>query len=158
MKAALMADIGDALRSLGDYAAAEPLLRGALELRKVHRNDAGVRTDLADLASSLHAVGWLEHDRGNYADAEKLFREALAIRNRQTPKDALGLAEIEFNLAWTLADQDRADEAIKLFKGVVNVRRQMLGKKHRETQMAEIGLIGAMSVGQEGGASAASGR
>jgi tetratricopeptide (TPR) repeat protein len=147
VKATLMADIGSALLSLGRYKEAEPLLQSALKLRQEHENDPDLPTNPADLATSFVDVGWLERDRGHYSEAERLLEHALAIQIRQTPRDALAVADTEFNLAWTFSDEDRTGEARALFEKVVDVRRKKLGPKDRRTQIAEIGLISATLAG-----------
>jgi tetratricopeptide (TPR) repeat protein len=147
VKATLMADIGSALLSLGRYKEAEPLLQSALKLRQEHENDPDLPTNPADLATSFVDVGWLERDRGHYSEAERLLEHALAIQIRQTPRDALAVADTEFNLAWTFSDEDRTGEARALFEKVVDVRRKRLGPKDRRTQIAEIGLISATLAG-----------
>jgi tetratricopeptide (TPR) repeat protein len=142
-----MADIAEALLSLGRYEEAQPLLQSALKLREEHESDPELPTDPTDLATSLVDVGWLERDRGNYVKAEQLFRKALAMQNRQMPRNALAVADIEFNLAWTLSDEDRTGEARALFQKVVDFRRKELGPKDRRTQIAVIGLISATLAG-----------
>ena len=65
-------NLGALLLAKGDFAAAEPLLREALE---------GLRETLgnrhADTLSSMNNLGMLLEDKGDLAAAEPLLREAL---------------------------------------------------------------------------------
>lgn len=145
VRATLMTEIGAVYRSLGKYDLAEPLLKKGLEVRR--QNHASP----LEISASMYHVAWLLHDRGRYAEAETLFREAIAIQ----AKEPLGrgsslLMATKFNLAWTLMDERKYVEAMSLFREVVEARRKQYGDSDRQTVLAKIGLVSAMlSSGKE---------
>ena len=59
----------------GDYDAAEPLYRRALEISERIGDQAG-------MATSYHQLGMLAQDRGDYDAAEPLYRRSLEIDER----------------------------------------------------------------------------
>ena len=99
VKATLMTEIGAVYRSLGKYDLAEPLLKKGLELREKNRASP------LEISSSMYHVAWLLHDRGQYADAESLYRKAIGIQVKESSGDGSLLTSTKFNLAWTLMDE-----------------------------------------------------
>jgi serine/threonine protein kinase/tetratricopeptide (TPR) repeat protein len=134
VRAKLMDTLGGVYCTLGLTEKAQPLLEEALA---IHRRV--LPADDAELANNLHNLGWLHHQRGNYAEAEKFYREALDIRRRQAG-DTGALSTTLFTLAWLLADEEDFAAAERLFKEVIALRRQHLGDAHRDVAVAYAGL------------------
>ena len=140
VRATLLDQLGNLYRSLGFLDKAGPLLEEALDLRQTHCGP-----EHEDTATSLYHVAWLYHDRGQYADAQRVYRQAWAIRQKRFGNDSLPCAQVMFNLAWTLAHQfgepsatryepsaPRYEEAEQLLRQVLKVREEQLGDNHRE--------------------------
>ena len=75
VRARLLDTIGRVYHGLGDYGAAEPALRAALEARQ---RELGVAH--RDVAASFHHLASLLHDKGAYPEAEQHYQRALAMR------------------------------------------------------------------------------
>jgi serine/threonine protein kinase/tetratricopeptide (TPR) repeat protein len=134
LRAAVMDAIGNAYRSLGLLEKAEPLLSGALELRRQTGAPA------AEVAASEHNLGWLYHDLGRYGKAEALYRSALEARRNLPEPDPLLVAQTQFNLAWLLTEWGDYVAAEDLFRQVLEARTALLGPGHREVGLVKAGL------------------
>jgi serine/threonine protein kinase len=77
VRATLLDRVGHVYLSLGDGERAERFVNEALELRRKH-----LPADHADLASSLHNVGFLQLTRGNLKKSRDLFASAFDMRSR----------------------------------------------------------------------------
>jgi tetratricopeptide (TPR) repeat protein len=110
----------------GDLDAAEPYLRQAIDIR---RRLAG-GNPLPDLANGLNDLGYLLYAKGELAETEALWTEALEM-NRQL-LDA-SHPDIAFNLSnLALVSHDKGDytSAESLYREVLEIRRQALGEEH----------------------------
>ncbi|MBN2445635.1 MAG: serine/threonine protein kinase [Phycisphaerae bacterium] len=113
-EATVRTTLGMTYTALGEYAAAEPHLREALDIR---RRLFGTRH--ADVAASLGNLAVLLRAEGRYDEAEPLFREALATQRallgEEHPDVIQSLGELA-SLLWAQRDYRRAlpllDEAI----------------------------------------------
>ena len=107
------------LIGMGDYAAAEPLLRRALQIDK---NTIAETSD--DHSQTLSNLGMLKFYDGKYADAEPLLRRTLEIREQLHPDDDLSVAESLTNLAalYQAIDDARAE---KLFERALHIQRRL---------------------------------
>ncbi len=127
VQAGAMAAIGLAYRNLGIYQQAEPLLRGALELRR-----EALGSEHPEVATSLHDLGMLHHVQGDYRTAESLHRQGLELRLRHFEERHPLVASSLHDLAeaiHTLGDYDAAEE---LYRRALVLRRELLGDEHRE--------------------------
>jgi tetratricopeptide (TPR) repeat protein len=137
VKAIVYHDVGNVYRSLGLHKKAEPLLVRALDLRRKHS------TSPNDVADSLHALAWLRHERGNYLEAEKLYRESLDVRAKDPEPSEAARLNTMINLGWLCMEMEESDEGLKIFEGVLKGRIRLFGEGHRETALARISLAGA---------------
>lgn len=137
IQATLMDAIGNAMRSLGLFENAEPLLDRALAIRRKL-----LPADDPDLATSLFHLGWLCQDRGLFPKAEQFYRDALAIRSRRLGADDPETAACQFNLAWIFAMRGKFTQAEASFQQIVKQRERLLGKQHRDTAFARMALAG----------------
>jgi len=134
-QAKLLDAIGNVLCTLGQTDEARPLLQKALEIRR-----RLLPSDHPDLADTLHNLGWLNHQTGDYQSADRYYQEALTIR-RQHAKDApFPLSVTMFNLGWLLTDRREYPAAEKMFQDVIALRLDTLGPNHRDTAVARAGL------------------
>jgi tetratricopeptide (TPR) repeat protein len=113
---------------LGRSAAAEIGLRQALAILG---ESAGSRDHIR--AACLNSLGVLYHETRRYAEAEPLFRQAIAI---VSGPQAAPSAHIAVNLACTLAARQRWDEAEELFRRALAARTRDLGIDHPDTAAA----------------------
>ncbi len=110
------------------YAAAEPLLQRALDIREQALGPAH-----PDTALSLNNLAMLPFHRGNYAEAEPLLRRALDIREQvfgpAHPDTTASLS----NLAMLLDRQEKYAQAEPLFRRAQEIRERALGPAHPDT-------------------------
>jgi serine/threonine protein kinase/Tfp pilus assembly protein PilF len=130
VKADVYQAIGNVYRGIGLYAKAQPLLVEALKIRKATSSSS------TEVASSLHALAWLHHERGEYSKADPLYREALVLYGKAAQPDEAAMLNTQFNLAWLLTEMDLMEAAEELFETVLNKRARLLGEDHRETALA----------------------
>src|SRR5690606_19932914 len=109
--------IGRTYRELGDYAAAEPLLAEALDRARASEQPRAV-------AEALTGLCGLHLGRGRPGDAEPFLRDALLMRQEAataaTPRE---VAVAFANLAASLQDQRRMDEAAPLYDSAIAILR-----------------------------------
>ena len=86
-------DMGQTYSALGDYAAAEPVMRQALATC-----EKTYGPDHPEMAYSLNNLALLLEDKGDYAAAEPLFRRALAIDTKALGADHPNTQAIRKNL------------------------------------------------------------
>jgi len=78
----------------------------------------------------LNNVGVHYHGLGQYARAEPLFREALAVERSLVPPDHPRLVPTLNNLASAIHYQGRYDEAAALYKEAIAIARRAYGEDH----------------------------
>jgi len=134
-QAKLLDSIGNVFCTLGHTEEARPLLQKALDLRRKL-----LPADHPELAATLHNLGWLHHQTGDYPSANRFYREALAIRRKHAKDEPFPLSVTLFNLAWLLTDLREYPAAEKMFQEVIDLRLAHLGPNHRDTAVARVGL------------------
>ena len=104
--------IGRAYLSLGRVADAEPLLKSALELRRSALEDTSRL-----IASSVNNYAAVVHETDRFADAEPLYREAIARYRALDGEDAADALKPLANLALLLDMKiGRSEEADSLYR------------------------------------------
>ncbi len=126
--AALVNDLGDAIRKQGRLKEAEPLYRRALALRRTLYTG-----DNADIAQTLNHLGRLLHQQGKPAEAEPILREALAMRRRLYPDGHAEVAASLGSLAKALVDLGRLGEASAKMREAYEMLRALYGDDHPYT-------------------------
>jgi serine/threonine protein kinase/tetratricopeptide (TPR) repeat protein len=116
----LRTEIGDAERTLAEYAAAERML-----LPAVDRTRAVFGPKSLQAAEALFALGGLRLDQGRYAEAEPIVRESLEIRRQRLPQKSRDVAEAAENVAMMLAQTGRAGEGEPLMREAVATMKEI---------------------------------
>ena len=81
---------------------------------------------------SLDNLAWLLHARGRYAEAEALYKRALAIEEKAVGPNHPNVATTVNNLARLYRSQSRYGEAEQLHRRALTIREQALGAAHPE--------------------------
>jgi tetratricopeptide (TPR) repeat protein len=121
-------DLARAVDDGGDLAAAIPLMQRAVTMQRALRGSE----PHPDLAEVLNDMGLLLYEKGELNDAEKFYRESLAMNRRllgdKHPEIANGLE----NVAMTEQDKGDLAGAEKLYRQSLEMRRELLGEAHPE--------------------------
>src|SRR5262249_41153950 len=83
-----------------------------------------------DVAMNLNNLAGVVQRRGNVAEAEALYRRAIAIKEQALGPDHADLALALNNLALLLADQGHSSEAEPLYQRALGLIAPALGKEH----------------------------
>jgi tetratricopeptide (TPR) repeat protein len=118
------------LNAQGRYAAAEPLLEKALEIRRRLLTD-----DDPDTSASYGNLAYSLWKQGKYSQAQPLFEKALEIRLRLSGEDHADTAQCYNNLASTLSYQGKYTQAQPLFEKALEIKRRLLSDDHPDTAM-----------------------
>lgn len=117
--------IGVTYQKLGDYLAAEPHLRRALQIR---RSQVG-EEDRATLASASR-LGYLFMSQGRYAEAEPLLVQAMEARTRVLGEEHPETIESLCRLGWLRLWSGDLDSAGRLLERAMERGRRILGEEH----------------------------
>ncbi len=117
--------LGEALRELGDWPAAEAALARALAVR-----ERVLGHDHPHLAQSLSALGVLQAARGAYAEALVYHRRAVAVAEAALAPDHASLAGYLEYLGEAFALLGRHAEAIEPLERALAARERALGPDH----------------------------
>jgi serine/threonine protein kinase/tetratricopeptide (TPR) repeat protein len=105
-QAAMLQSIGRSYHALGLYDLAKPLLQRAYQLRRNLFGDGDLRT-----AESAEDLATTDRLQAEYADAEKLFRLSLAVREKKLGPDSPAVAQSLTDLGDCLIQENREAEA-----------------------------------------------
>lgn len=114
------------LNEAGRYEEADSLGRWAVEM-------ARTLPDRDSLSGALFMLGLSMNHRGDFDGAERLYREALAIRTREGGQDSPEASPVMNNLALLLHEQSRYAEADSIFRRALSIQEGAFGKRHPET-------------------------
>jgi len=128
--------LGGGFLAVREFDQAESHLRAALDLQE--RTGVGGRAGRAAILHDLAAALWW---KGQYADAEPLYRRALELRTAALGPEHPETAETMDHLASTLDRLDRAREAEPIRRRALDILRATLGPDHEQT------IAGSMSLG-----------
>ncbi len=125
-RAEMMAVLAEGYDKLGVLDRAEPLARSALDLRR------GLPTPQeADVAASLDVLGWILHERGDEAEAERVLRESVALGRKAFPEEGdPRLARALNDLGVVREAAGDYGEAAGLYRESLSMRRRFLGEAH----------------------------
>jgi serine/threonine protein kinase/Tfp pilus assembly protein PilF len=137
LQSEMLTMIGRTYRRLGVYDRAQPLLEQALASGQQAFGAEHVR-----IADTLHDLGVVLGDRGEFAAAGRHLEQALAMRRKllgEHPHVAVTLAE----LGRMYQDQGMNGRAEPLQREALEIRRKLLGEKDPETavSLSDLGSV-----------------
>jgi tetratricopeptide (TPR) repeat protein len=147
--AALLSNLGLALRARGELAEAEAVLRRSLRIQ----DDAFGLGNLSG-AVSMNNLGTVLQSRGKLAEAESLERQAVAIFERKMPHTS-ELAAAYANLASVIAEMDNRGDAEDLLRRAIATDEEAGGKETLQ-EAADLTNLGRLLKGHDTTAAAAS--
>ena len=120
--------IGSTYVALGEYAAADPHLRRAVELRR-----GALGADNQETVRAMNQLANLRWRQGRFDEAEPLFREAYEASRRRLGGDHEDTMAYEMNLANVFRARGRFNEAEPLYEHNLETRLRVLGADHPGT-------------------------
>jgi serine/threonine-protein kinase len=135
-RAALQATVGTSYMRLGRFDDAEVLLRAALAVRR----ELHVGGDDPDVATSMNDLANLLRRRAAYAEAEGMYREALAMRQRLYGAEHPEVAAILHNLGAVRDRQSDYNQAETYYRQALTMRRKTLGSRDADVAESENAL------------------
>jgi len=110
----------------GNLEAAIPLMQSAVDMQRKVRG----KLPHPDLAEELNDLGYMRQQNGQYAAAEALFLESLAMKRvllgEKHPEIAMGLN----NLAYLFQDKRDLKRAEATYREALKMQRELLGNVH----------------------------
>jgi tetratricopeptide (TPR) repeat protein len=110
----------------GDLDAAIPIMQSAVDMQRKVRG----KLPHPDLAEELNDLGYMKQQNGDYAAAEALFTESLAMKRvllgEVHPEIAMGLN----NLAYLFHDKGDLKRAEATYREALKMQRELLGNVH----------------------------
>ncbi len=128
VEAQIRSTLGDTYMELGEYAAAEPQVRRALELRRGalgNEHEATLR-----MMSLLGLIHWRQ---GRLDDATPFFQDAVDISRRSLGQDHSTTLIYEMNLANLHRAKGRYMEAEPLYAHLIDTQARVRGEEHGDT-------------------------
>ena len=139
-RAALQATVGSTYLRLGRFDDAEWLLREALATRR----ELSSGRDDADLAGSMNDLANLLRRKADYAEAEELYRDALAMRQRIYGDEHPEVATILNNLGTVRDRQSDYDGAESCYRQALSIRKKALGNRHENIAESQNALANVL--------------
>ena len=123
-----MSNLGGLYLSTRDYDKARAILNKA----------KAIDTKGKDLASaSLRTnLGLLAKHEGKVADAERFFREAIAIKRSAIGEDSVEIATDYNNLANLYVNDRKPEKALELYERALSIKRTRYGEDHPSTAIS----------------------
>jgi eukaryotic-like serine/threonine-protein kinase len=128
VEASIRTTLGGTYYDLGEYAAAEPQLRRALELHRTARGNQD--RDTARLMNRLALLNWRQ---GRLDEADPLSREAFEVGRQLLGPNHPDVLAYEMNLANLLRARGRYKEAEPLYERNLESKQRVLGAEHVDT-------------------------
>jgi eukaryotic-like serine/threonine-protein kinase len=116
VQAELFETLGGIYQKLGKFDQANSLLESALAERK-----SVFGPDSAETAKSLLALGSLRDDQAEYAESERLIRQALDMDARHLPRNDPAVAKTMLALGSVLEDRGEYDQSIATLEQTVQL-------------------------------------
>ena len=137
VRAAIQRTIGKTYLELGRFEEAEPLLVSALATRRELFGEAH-----PDVADSLQDLAYLKLDQSEYAEAGRLYREALRM-HRELPDQESQVAVDLNGLAMVLFEMGDFESAEPLQREALELRRELDGEEGRlfSTVLNDLAII-----------------
>ncbi|MFC1855275.1 tetratricopeptide repeat protein [Thermodesulfobacteriota bacterium] len=118
-KTSSYADILNNLATLYKYDKAEPLYKQALKILK----KAGPK-DAPNYAATLHNLGLIYYEQGNYTEAMQLFKQSLDIKEQTYLNDTSDYAATLNGIANIYRDKGEHDKAEPLYKQALEIHKK----------------------------------
>jgi tetratricopeptide (TPR) repeat protein len=124
-------DLGQVVDQRGDLKAAIPLMQSALAIQRQLRGTE----PHPDLAEAINNLAFVYEEKSDHDDAEKLFREGLAMNRRLLGDKHKELATGLSNLAYVLQEKGDLSRAEATFRQALDMQRELFGNVHPDVAL-----------------------
>ncbi len=141
LRARLLQTLAGTMNSLGLFTRAEPVLSGALRIRREELGD-----DHPDTLISLHSMGSLLTSLGRNDEAYVCLRDAYERRSRVLGAEHRSTLATGTSLGGVLRNLGKLDEAERIWRVTFETQRRVLGADAKETlhSLNNIGVLHAV--------------
>jgi tetratricopeptide (TPR) repeat protein len=138
VRAAILTTLGTTYEGLGLYDPARRHLQAAHEATL-----AAFGPEHLEVARAIERLGRVAEDEGDFAQAERLFREALAMLQRLGEADATDGANVKGDVARMLKERGRSEEAEALYRETLAIERRIGGDRSASvaTTLNNLGVL-----------------
>jgi nephrocystin-3 len=133
-------NLGLVLLQKGNFRAAEPLIRRALQI--LEAIDGPGHLSVARVVDNL---AWALREKGDYDGAERLYRRGLEIHERTLGRDHPDTAQSLNNLSLVLSAKKDYAGAESVLRMALKIRRSTLGERHPATATTLVNLAVALA-------------
>jgi serine/threonine protein kinase/tetratricopeptide (TPR) repeat protein len=128
VEAQIRSTLGDTYLELGEYAAAEPQVKRALEIRR-----SALGNEHQTTVRTMTMLGLIYWRQSRLDDAAPLFQNAFEISRRVLGQDHTDTLTYEMNLANLHRAKGQYKEAEPLYQYLVETQGRVLGAEHPDT-------------------------
>jgi eukaryotic-like serine/threonine-protein kinase len=139
LRAGMLTVLGRIYRRLGAFDKAQLLLEQALA-----SGNAAFDVEHADLAQTLHDLGVVLTDKGDYAAAAQRLEQALAMRRRLLGNEHADVAVTLSELGRVYQDLGWNQRAEPLQREALRIRQKVLGEEDPETAVSQSDLASVL--------------
>jgi tetratricopeptide (TPR) repeat protein len=132
---------GDLLTAQADIDAAEKAYRDAIAIQSSRPDD---RQAQVELAKTLYGLGTLLDVKGEYADADRVLRDALQRQQKLYGAANGDVARTKKNLAKVIAEQGDLNTAISMTREVVAMQRELRSSEPHPDLAEDINDLGVL--------------
>lgn len=86
----------------------------------------------------LQVLSWMERDKGNFVEAEKLLRESLTLYRKQEGDESIHVVQTLADLGEVIGLQKRYDEAMPFFEKSLEIVAKFGGQYDRQEARAKL--------------------
>jgi serine/threonine protein kinase/TolA-binding protein len=132
--------IADLLFAQGNYAAAEKLFRGVIEIRS-----RVLGPEHPDTLASRHRLIYALNEEEKHVEAEAEARQVVKLREKILGQEHPDTLLSRYNLANALYHEGKYAEAERIYRVVLKLDDRVIGPEHPRTLAAHIGLANALN-------------
>jgi serine/threonine protein kinase/tetratricopeptide (TPR) repeat protein len=138
VQARLLDVIGAVYIDLGDFHKASEILREAVEMRS---KQMSATTDTSELLTAMHNLAYALHFGGKMEEAEQIYRDTLARRQKLLGVQNVDVATTMFLLGTLLGQQQKYPEAEDLMLQSINICTRLEGTGGPSVALANAGMV-----------------
>eukprot|EP00592_Proboscia_alata_P029318 CAMPEP_0194442180 /NCGR_PEP_ID=MMETSP0176-20130528/125422_1 /TAXON_ID=216777 /ORGANISM="Proboscia alata, Strain PI-D3" /LENGTH=912 /DNA_ID=CAMNT_0039268127 /DNA_START=50 /DNA_END=2788 /DNA_ORIENTATION=+ len=136
--AALLGNMGNLYKQMGDYDKAYELYQEVLRVEELNFG-----SEHPEVAVTLHNIGTIEYCRGNLSDAMRLFQDAMTIQVKIFGTESALVAVASNSIGEVYERMDNVEKALLAYGVTLHIHSSTLGSSHPDVarMLHKIGMI-----------------